>query len=101
MAHEVSLQIRSKLPIGNTDVLFRAYDDDELIGTLMVSRGGIEWRSARHQYVLSARWERFDEIAYDTFPRAKRKPTARTRRAKQDRKPARRAARSSKRRKAR
>lgn len=78
MAHEVEFRIPSKVSLGRSDVVFRAYDDEGLIGTLMVSQGGVEWRSARRQYVMSSRWHRFDEIAATGFPRARKKPTRRT-----------------------
>lgn len=82
MAHEVEFTIPSKVHLGSSDVVFRAYDEDGLIGTLMVSRGGVEWRSARRRYVMSSRWARFDEIAETGFPRSRKKPTRRTRQAK-------------------
>lgn len=55
------------LPVGNADIVFEVADEHEgkLIGTLYVSRGGIEWRPANHQYVRTLPWERFDAVMRD------------------------------------
>ena len=79
MAHEVELRASVRVDLGSRDVVFRVREDDELVGTLMISRGGIEWRSAKHQYVSTTAWERFDDIAFKHFPTEVRKPTPRTR----------------------
>ena len=52
------------LPVGNADIVFEVSDEDEggLIGTLYVSRGRVEWRSANHKYPWSKTWRQFDEM---------------------------------------
>jgi hypothetical protein len=84
MSHEVEFRIpATTVQVGGRDIVFKAYDEEHLIGTLMISRGGVEWRSAKHQYVVSASWSRFDDIATLRFPRERKKPTARTRKKRQ------------------
>jgi len=80
MSHEVEFKIPAHtVELGGRDVVFKAYDDGRLIGTLMISLGGIEWRSAKHQYVATADWDRFDDVATRSL-REQKKPTPRTRR---------------------
>lgn len=78
MAHRVTFEVTAKAELGPSDIIFKAYDDDVLIGTLMVSQGGIEWRSAKRSYVGNATWERFDAVAARSFGERKL-PTPRTR----------------------
>lgn len=97
VAHRVTFKVAAKAELGPSDVIFKAYDDDVLIGTLMVSQGGIEWRSAKRSYVGYATWERFDGVATRSFGERKL-PTPKTRRrqreqAQRRRKPAKRRAR--------
>ena len=42
MAHYVSFTVPDR-DLGNADIVFRAWDDEEKIGTLRVSKGAIEW----------------------------------------------------------
>ena len=46
----------------NNDVRFSIYSDGELLGELMVSKGSIDWRPPRAQYIRRMRWERFARI---------------------------------------
>lgn len=48
-----------KREVGNSDSVYRVYDDDGKIGELRISRGGVEWwpRDAKRGKLLS--WEQF------------------------------------------
>ena len=59
--HRVELSLPST-DIQNADVTVNVWSDDELLGELRISRGTIDWRPGRRQYVWSMEWERFDEL---------------------------------------
>ena len=59
--HRVELELPAT-DILNTDVVVNVWSDDELLGELRLSRGSIDWRPGRRQYMWSMEWERFDEL---------------------------------------
>ena len=42
MAHYVKFAVPER-DLGNADIVFSAWNDDEKIGTLRISKGAIEW----------------------------------------------------------
>jgi hypothetical protein len=60
--HTVKLTAIPELEVGNKDMRFDIEDDESgKIGTLLISRGGIEWRPHKKQK-RHLSWERFDQI---------------------------------------
>ncbi|HEV3227223.1 MAG TPA: hypothetical protein VGZ52_10320 [Acidimicrobiales bacterium] len=59
--HRVELSLPAT-DIQNADVTVNVWSDDELLGELRISRGTIDWRPGRRQYLWSMEWERFDEV---------------------------------------
>ena len=61
MAHDVYFSIPSRT-LGRSDVEFQVYSDDEMLGTLKVSKGTIVWFPANTTYGFSLEWEKLDKI---------------------------------------
>lgn len=59
---KVSLKVASPIEVGNVDVQFAISDGHGLIGTVTVSKGGIDWRGRGKQSKQSASWDRFAEL---------------------------------------
>ena len=59
--HKVKLIKTPEVEIGKADVEFTVGSEDAKLGTLLVSKGGIEWRPFKKQKRHISR-EKFDEI---------------------------------------
>jgi DNA mismatch repair ATPase MutL len=46
----------------NTDISIKVKSDGKLQGELLVSKGSLDWRPAKHQYSVSMRWETFARL---------------------------------------
>ncbi len=59
MAHQVKMEAHVR-DVLNKDVTFHVKNDGGVLGTLMVSKGGVEWRPA-HKSVKTIRmnWRQF------------------------------------------
>jgi len=59
MAHEVLFKYPKGRIIGNSDIEFEIKDDNELLGTLKVSRGSVKWveKGKKKEHEIS--WEQF------------------------------------------
>lgn len=60
--HDVSLSVITKL-VANKDVKIKVKSDEASLGTLLISKGNLEWLPANNsvnKYRLS--WERFAEL---------------------------------------
>jgi hypothetical protein len=59
--HDVRFTIPERR-LGNSDIEFVVYSDDERLGQLSVSKGAIVWRhaNAKRGYVLG--WDQFDRV---------------------------------------
>ncbi len=58
-------EIEAGLPaheIVNADVTIAVKSDGKLLGELLVSRGSVDWRPARHQYSVRLSWEKFARL---------------------------------------
>jgi hypothetical protein len=63
--HTVKLTKIPELEVGKKDMRFEIEGDGNAkIGTLLVSKGGIEWRPYKKQKRLLS-WEKFDQIIRD------------------------------------
>jgi len=57
--------VRFTLPerrLGNSDIEFTVYSDDERLGILKVSKGAVVWRSANKKLGHVLNWDAFDRI---------------------------------------
>jgi hypothetical protein len=62
MANTVTVSIPN-MKIGNPDIYIVAKKNDELIGTLTISKSFIEWKSKNKKYgKRKLRWKEFDKI---------------------------------------
>jgi hypothetical protein len=62
--HTVKLTKIPELQVGKKDMRFDIEDGNAKIGTLLVSKGGIEWRPYKKQK-RHLSWEKFDQIIRD------------------------------------
>lgn len=77
MAHEVTLDIASKFVL-NKDVKIEVRTDDGKLGTLLVSKGNVEWLPAGNSVNKKRMtWKKFAELieAEGTAVKAKKKAT--------------------------
>jgi hypothetical protein len=61
MAHQVKFSVPER-KLGRSDVEFKVWQDDSLLGTLKVSRGSIVWFPSNTTYGYKTSWEKFDEV---------------------------------------
>ena len=62
MAHKVIFNVPNR-ELGKEDIRFDVFDEEDgKIGSLLVSKGGIDWRPAHGKKAYRARWVRFGEI---------------------------------------
>ena len=57
--------VRFTLPerrLGNSDIEFTVYSDDERLGILKVSKGAVVWRSANKKLGHVLNWDAFDRM---------------------------------------
>lgn len=69
--HDVTIEIPKK-SIQVKDIQFTVKSDGSMLGTLLVSKGNIEWRPANHsvrKHRLS--WERFADLMQDRGRKAR------------------------------
>ena len=59
-------------PVINSDAIFTLREDGKVVGTLTISRGSIEWYSARWKNPARLTWSQFDQRMHDEEP-ARRK----------------------------
>lgn len=68
MAHEVHMT-QGRREIGGKDVEFHVRAGGDKLGTLMISRGGIEWRRAYVETkTVSMGWEQFAQMLEESRP---------------------------------
>jgi len=70
--HKILTRVPSH-EIVNSDLVVEVRADDERLGELLVSRGTIDWRPARSQYVYKLAWDQFDRLMREGG-RRQRKP---------------------------
>jgi hypothetical protein len=59
--HDVQFTLPER-KLGNSDIEFTVYSDDERLGILKVSKGGVVWRSANKKLGHVLTWDAFDRI---------------------------------------
>ena len=61
MAHTVTFNLPRRT-LGREDVEFVVENDGVRFGTLLVSKGAVEWRPTNKVYRRRLRWDRFDQL---------------------------------------
>lgn len=69
---KVSLRVPASIEVGNVDVEFEVRDGMELMGTVAISRGGIDWRARGKRSATSVTWKQFAEQMAPTPDPARR-----------------------------
>lgn len=59
--HHIEISLPTK-PLKNVDTTITIWSDNEKLGELRVSRGTLDWKSARRKSVKRFSWERFAEM---------------------------------------
>lgn len=64
--HDVQFSVPER-PLSKSDIVFVVDEDGERFGTLMVSKGGLDWLPARkwRDKPFRLSWSRFDRIVRD------------------------------------
>lgn len=60
MAHKVTFNLPRR-ELGREDVRFVVEKDGTRFGTLLVSKGAVEWRPSNGKYRRRMRWDKFDQ----------------------------------------
>ena len=60
--HEIDLEVPQLVTVVNKDVTLRVWEDDELLGTLRISKGSIDWNPRKTKYARRLAWARFDAL---------------------------------------
>lgn len=63
--HTVKFSTKTQLPVEFTDLVFRVWEDGERLGTLLISKGAVEWRSSRKQLKNRLSWSQLDDLFAD------------------------------------
>ena len=63
--HHIEISLPTK-PLKNVDTTISIWSDNEKLGELRVSRGTLDWKSARRKSVKRFSWERFAEMLDET-----------------------------------
>lgn len=54
-----------KSTIQNADLTFKVWSDDDLLGTLALSKGTLDWWPSNARTPISLEWERFADLMED------------------------------------
>ncbi len=61
MAHKVTFNLPER-ELGRGDIVFIVNKDGARFGTLLVSKGAVEWRPTNKQYRRKISWDKFDQL---------------------------------------
>ncbi|MGA8278102.1 MAG: hypothetical protein WB784_07910 [Rhodanobacteraceae bacterium] len=61
MAHKVTFRVPERA-LGREDIEFVVKKDGVRFGTLLVSKGAVEWRPTNKVYRRRLSWDRFDQL---------------------------------------
>jgi hypothetical protein len=59
--HDISAALPAHRVV-NTDLSVTVNSDGQRLGELLISKGTLDWRAAKHQYTVSMRWETFARL---------------------------------------
>jgi hypothetical protein len=60
--HKVKFTVPER-PVGNADIIFTVYADQEKFGELRLSKGNIVWYPANKVYGYTLTWTKLDDLA--------------------------------------
>jgi hypothetical protein len=55
----INMRIEHPIPVGNVDVEYEVRRGPDLLGTLSISKGGLDWRPKGARKPRKATWEQF------------------------------------------
>jgi hypothetical protein len=61
MAHKVTFMLPRR-ELGREDIVFIIKKDDRRFGTLLISKGAVEWRPTNKVYRRKISWDKFDQL---------------------------------------
>lgn len=61
MAHKVTFNLPTR-ELGRGDIVLVVKKDNRRFGTLLVSKGAVEWRPTNKQYRRKISWNKFDQL---------------------------------------
>jgi hypothetical protein len=61
MAHKVTFNLPRR-ELGREDIVFVVQKDDKRFGTLLISKGAVEWRPTNKVYRRKISWDKFDQL---------------------------------------
>ena len=82
MANKVSVSVQAPIPVRHTDIIVRVEKDGGKLGTLLISKGSVEWRpkgTSVNRRVFG--WGKFAAIMEEHGRSARKGKVARQRRA--------------------
>ena len=59
--HKVEVGI-PKRELGNSNIEFRVWKDEALLGTLKISKGAVVWTPANNEYSYKLDWSKLGEL---------------------------------------
>jgi hypothetical protein len=61
MAHKVTFDLPRR-ELGREDIVFVVHKNDRRFGTLLISKGAVEWRPTNKVYRRKISWDKFDQL---------------------------------------
>ena len=61
MAHKVTFDLPRR-ELGREDIVFVVQKEDKRFGTLLISKGAVEWRPTNKVYRRKISWDKFDQL---------------------------------------
>ena len=68
-SHSVEIRRIPRLLVGNSDVVFDVKRNEEMLGSLRVSKGHLVWRPSNNQFGYWLKWSDFDTVALNNGSR--------------------------------
>lgn len=70
MAHQISFTLPEQ-PLGRVDAEFKVKIDEEILGTLKISKGTVDWtpKGHSHENPYQLTWTQFDTLMRDNGKR--------------------------------
>ncbi len=72
MAHQVNFTVPER-DLGPKDISFKVMVDDELLGTLYISKGGVQWYPRKTSVGHKLNWLQFDTAMVEYGKKAARR----------------------------
>jgi hypothetical protein len=60
--HNVKFTVPER-PVGNADIIFTVFENQEKFGKLRISKGNIVWYPGKKVYGYALSWSKLDELA--------------------------------------